>query len=578
MKKENIIYIGIAVVFGLLVGYLIFGGNAETTTSDGHDHSTEIASGEMWTCSMHPQIMQPEPGSCPICGMDLIPADNGGEGLAVNQIKMTENAMVLAGVETVMVGAGVDGEDHIKISGKVTVNQESDAVQSAYFDGRIENISVNFEGEEVRKGQKLATIYAPALVSAQQELLTAAKLKESQPQLYKAVRNKLRLWKLSDAQIDQIESSGQVLENFPVYANVSGVVSEIMVEEGDYIKTGSPLVKVANLNSVWAIFDAYENQLGLFKEGQTLNVITSSYPNESFSAKVSFVSPLFNKQTRTLEVRAELDNKKGMLKPGMFVRAEVEVANKRDGEVLTIPESAVMWTGKRSLVYVQPNPNNYTFEMREVELGNLMNGSYVVNSGLQSGEMIVVKGTFTVDAAAQLQGKKSMMNQEDHGMQAGHEGHFEMGSTMKMEFSQEAETKFGELLKVYLDLKDALVASDQDKTQALVKNGAGIASELSGMQMDDMGKSHITQLASQLKEMGSKSDLEGQRETFVLLSQNMIQIGQQIGGLENKLYVQHCPMANNDKGADWLSREEEIRNPYYGDAMLTCGSVVSTIE
>ncbi|GLU43691.1 efflux RND transporter periplasmic adaptor subunit [Allomuricauda sp. NBRC 101325] len=578
MKKENIIYIGIAVVVGLLVGYFIFSGNTETTTPDEHDHSTEITTGEMWTCSMHPQIMQPESGSCPICGMDLIPADNGGEGLAVNQIKMTENAMVLAGVETVMVGTGVDGEDHIKISGKVAVNQESDAVQSAYFDGRIESISVNFEGEEVRKGQKLATIYAPALVSAQQELLTAAKLKASQPQLYQAVRNKLKLWKLSDSQIDQIEGSGKVMENFPVYANVSGVVSEIMVEEGDYIKTGSPLVKVANLNSVWAIFDAYENQLSLFKEGQTLNVKTNSYPNETFTAKVSFVAPVLNKQTRTLEVRAELDNKKGMLKPGMFVQAEVQVANNRDGEVLTIPESAVLWTGKRSLVYVQPSPNTSTFEMREVELGNLMNGSYVVNSGLQSGEMIVAKGTFTVDAAAQLQGKKSMMNQEEETMQIGHEGHSEMGSSMKMEFSKEAETKFGELLKVYLDLKDALVASDQEQTQKLAQKGAGIAATITGLHMDDMGKSHITQLAKQLTELASKKDLAGQREDFVLLSQNMIQIGQQMPGLDAKLYVQHCPMANNDKGANWLSLEEEIRNPYYGDAMLTCGSVVQTIN
>ncbi|MCR9225977.1 MAG: efflux RND transporter periplasmic adaptor subunit [Flavobacteriaceae bacterium] len=578
MKKENIIYIGIAVVAGLLIGYLIFGGNAQTTTSDEHDHGTEIASGEMWTCSMHPQIMRPEPGSCPICGMDLIPADNGGEGLAANQIKMTENAMVLAGVETVMVGAGVDGEESIKISGKVAVNQQSDAVQSAYFDGRIESISVNFQGEEVRKGQRLATIYAPALVAAQQELLTAANVKESQPQLYKAVRNKLKLWKLSDAQINQIESSGLVQENFPVYSNVGGTVSEIMVEEGDYIKTGSPLVKVANLSSVWAIFDAYENQLSLIKEGQTLNVTTNSYPNETFGAKISFVAPLMNKQTRTLEVRAELDNKQGMLKPGMFVQAKVEVTNKTDGEVLTIPESAVLWTGKRSLVYVQPNPNNSTFEMREVELGNLMNGSYAVISGLRPGEMVVAKGTFTVDAAAQLQGKKSMMNQGGETMQMGHEGHSKMGGTMQMDFSQEAETKFGELLKVYLDLKDALVASDRGQAQKLARKGAGMASQINGMQMDDMGKSHIEQLENQLNDMGSKSNLEGQRETFVLLSQNMIQIGQQMQGLEVKLYVQHCPMANNDTGANWLSLEEEIRNPYYGDAMLTCGSVVGRID
>ena len=110
MKKENIVYIGIAVIVGLLVGYFIFGGTTETPTTDGHNHDAEMAAGEMWTCSMHPQIMQPEPGSCPICGMDLIPADATGEGLAANQIKMTENAMVLAGVQTVVVGSDMEGE------------------------------------------------------------------------------------------------------------------------------------------------------------------------------------------------------------------------------------------------------------------------------------------------------------------------------------------------------------------------------------------------------------------------------------------------------------------------------------
>ncbi len=578
MKKESIIYIyiGIAVVVGLLVGYLIFGGSAETTNKTEHDHSTETASDEIWTCSMHPQIMQPEPGSCPICGMDLIPADNGGEGLMANQIKMTENAMMLAGVETIMVGSGTAGEDHVKVSGKVAVNQESDAVQSAYFDGRIENIYINFEGEAVRKGQKLATIYAPALVSAQQELLTAANLKETQPQLYKAVRNKLKLWKLSEAQINEIESSGQVVENFPVYSNVNGVISEIMVEEGDYIKTGSPLLKVANLNSVWAVFDAYENQLSLFKEGQTLNVVTKSYPNETFPAKVSFVAPLLNNKTRTLEVRAELDNKQGLLKPGMFVQAEVEVSNNQN-ESLTIPESAVLWTGKRSLVYVQPNPNNAIFEMREVELGNLRNGSYVVNSGLKSRDLVVAKGTFTVDAAAQLQGKKSMMNQDGAAPTMNHD-HVNMPGTMKMEFSEEAQSKFGSLLAVYLDLKDALVSSDKEQTQILAEKGTKMASEISTMQMDEMGKSHVSKLAEQLSSISKKDGLENQREEFVSLSQNMIQIGQQMNDLGTKLYVQHCPMANNDKGANWLSLEEEIRNPYYGNAMLTCGSVVEIIN
>ncbi|RYC51920.1 efflux RND transporter periplasmic adaptor subunit [Flagellimonas olearia] len=578
MKKNNV-FVAVAAVVGLLLGYLIFGSNAsDEGSTEVHDHSEEMASGQMWTCSMHPQIMQPEPGDCPICGMDLIPASSSDEGLAMGQIKMSNNAMALAGVETVTVGAGMTGEGSVKLSGKVAINQEADAVQSAYFNGRIERLNINFEGEEVRKGQQLATIYSPELVAAQQELITAANLKASQPALYAAVRNKLSFWKLSENQINEIESSGKVRENFPVYANVSGVVSEIMVEEGDYVSTGSPLVKVANLNSVWAVFDAYENQLSLLKKGQSLEVRTKSYPNETFSAKISFVDPLLNSSTRTLEVRANLDNRKGMLKPGMFVTAEIQLENDTETKALTVPESAVLWTGERSVVYVKPNSEEGIFEMREVTLGNLVNGNYVIAAGLSSGEEVVAKGAFTVDAAAQLQGKKSMMNQEGKTMGMNHDYHSSMGGDMKMEFSEEAQNKFGDLLQVYLELKDALVASDPEQTQKLAQKGVGMASTISGLPMDGMGKSHMSQLAIQFKDMASKSDLEGQRDAFVLLSQNMIQVGQQMQGLNVKLYVQQCPMANQNNGANWLSLDAEIKNPYYGEAMLKCGSVVSVIN
>ena len=198
--KKNIIYISIAVIAGLLAGYLIFGNSGTeqndvkdlSDMSDTHDHSGE-SENQMWTCSMHPQIMQPEPGDCPICGMDLIPAESGADGLAMNEIKMTENAMALANIQTSVVGKGQIGSNSLKLSGKIKANEESNAVQVIYFGGRIEKLYVNSTGERVRAGQRLATIYSPDLVAAQQELLTASSLKESQAELYKAVRNKLKL-------------------------------------------------------------------------------------------------------------------------------------------------------------------------------------------------------------------------------------------------------------------------------------------------------------------------------------------------------------------------------------------------
>ncbi len=421
--KRNIVYIVLAVIGGLLAGYLIFGNNSSNNLAEEHDHSQEMASGQLWTCSMHPQIMQPEPGDCPICGMDLIPAESGDDGLAMGQFKMTKNALALADIQTTKVGSSASGDNTLKLSGTIEENEKAVATQASYFDGRIEKLFVNFEGEEVRNGQQLATLYSPELVSAQQELITASSLKESQPELYRAVRNKLKLWKLSEKQIDQIEESGEVRENFPVHANVSGTVSEIMVEAGDYVKKGSALFKIANLGTVWAVFDAYENQVSLLKEGQNIDIVTKSYPDKKFNAKISFIDPVLNSSTRTIQVRTVLQNHKGQLKPGMFVAGSLELTSKMKDDTMVIPESAVLWTGERSVVYIKADPNNPIFEMREITLGDAFNGGYIVLSGLENGDEIVTNGTFTVDAAAQLKGKKSMMNNEGGKTMTGHEGH-----------------------------------------------------------------------------------------------------------------------------------------------------------
>ena len=430
MKKYSI-YIGILTI-GLLLGWLIFG---SSKTVEEHNHETTEATTEHWTCSMHPQIDLPEFGACPICGMDLIPAEAGVEGLSSNQFKMTENAMALANIETSVVGKNKVEHSVIKLSGKIMENEEENAVQVSYFSGRIEQLNINFTGEKVRKGQLLATIYSPELFAAQQELLTAASLKESQPALYKAVRNKLKLWKLSESQINQIETSGKIKENFPVYATVSGTVSEKLVEQGDYIKQGEPLLKIANLNTVWGMFDVYENQINLFKIGQEVSITTNAYPNKEFKAKVSFISPVLDTKTRTVKLRVVLDNKNDTFKPGMFVEGKVKGIKTSKEQALIIPSTAILWTGERSVVYLKTNPNEPFFEMREVTLGNKLGENYEVLDGLNNGDEIVTNGTFTIDAAAQLQGKKSMMNSNGKKTMTGHEGHIGMNTNTNTDIS-----------------------------------------------------------------------------------------------------------------------------------------------
>ncbi|MGB5315296.1 MAG: efflux RND transporter periplasmic adaptor subunit [Robiginitalea sp.] len=585
--KKNILYIALAAVGGMLAGYLFFGDAFEKSGIKEDNHTHQAEEGQMWTCSMHPQIMQPEAGDCPICGMDLIPAESGADGLAPGQFRMSNNALALADVQTTRVGALASGTHALKLSGTIQENEKAIGTQAAYFEGRIEELFVNFEGEEVRSGQKLATLYAPELVSAQQELITASGLKTAQPELYRAVRNKLKLWKLSEKQISEIEASGRVQEYFPIYATVSGTVSEIMVQAGDYVKKGMPLFKIANLGSVWAVFDAYENQVSLLKEGQLMVITAKSYPNAPLQAKISFINPMLNASTRTVEVRAVVQNPGGKLKPGMFVTGDLALSKIGEDQALVIPESAVLWTGERSVVYVKIDPNAPVFEMREIRVSDGGNGKYTVLSGLENGEEIVTQGTFTLDAAAQLKGKKSMMHDGFGPAPTGHEGHLNSSRANPAEtessfeertFSKAFTMEMAAVIPTYLKMKDALVAGEapvvKEEARQLVRELSAIPT--TGLGADE--KSALSTSQSPLKAIADSDLLETQRNHFVRLNEVLIPIMERAGGGSQTLYVQTCPMADNNKGAAWMSAQKEIRNPYYGDAMLTCGRVIRTIQ
>lgn len=519
---------------------------------------------------MHPQIMQPEAGDCPICGMDLIPAELGADGLSLNQFKLTKNAMALANVQTTIIGnATANADNGITLSGKIAKNEEANAVQVSYFAGRLERLNISFTGESVKKGQLLATIYSPELVKAQQELLTASTLKETQPALYQAVRNKLKLWKLSENQIIQIENSKKVKENFPVYATVSGTVSEKLLEQGDYIKQGQPLLKIVDLNTVWVNFDVYENQISNFKVGQDVTITTNAYPDEVFNAKISFINPVLNPQTRTVTVRTVLNNRKELFKPEMFVTGKVNFKIKNVEAQLLIPASSVLWTGKRSLVYIKPNAEDPVFEMKEIVLGNKIGENYEVKSGLQSGDEIVTNGVFTIDASAQLQGKKSMMN---------HKKEISEQFEVSKKFTSQLQTAYD----AYIKLKDNFIKSDPE----LSKNSASaLHKALQNIEMKLLVNNEAhTQwmmlnktLKSSSNAIANSEDIKLQRKQFMILSEHFI-LAVQSFGINEISYKQYCPMADSDKGAYWLSKDKQVLNPYYGDIMLKCGEVKQVLN
>jgi len=575
MKKYTS-YIGILAA-GLLVGWFLFGGSSTDEAKHKHD---EIASkNQSWTCSMHPQIMHPEAGDCPICGMDLIPAETTADGLEADQFKLTKNALALANIQTIKVTPGSTESNLLILSGEITENKDEIATQPAHFNGRIDKLFITSVGEKVYKGQAIAEVYSPELVVAQQELITAYKIRDAQPKLYAAVRTKFKYWKIRDAQLSEIERTGKVKSAFTIYSHVSGVVSEISINVGAYIMDGHPMFKVANLQIVWAEFDVFEKQITSVKKGSKINITTNTDSNKTITATISFVDPVLDTKTRTVVVRAVLNNSNNNLKPGMFVNGALTIKRTTTKSQLAVPKTAVLWTGKRSLVYVKSGQEP-VFEMREVELGKSIGKNYEIVSGLKSGEEIVVNGAFSVDAAAQLQGKRSMMNKR--GGKTTTDAAASKIEHERITVSKTFQKQLESVVKVYIELKDALVKSDAKSTK---KNAKLFSLQLAKVDMKllknnaaHMNWMRILKVVENTsKSMLKTEDIKIQRTQFIRLSSNMIK-AVQIFGINKEIYNQFCPMANQDKGANWLSFQKEIKNPYFGSSMLTCGNIEEIIE
>jgi len=571
----------IALCVGLILGYLFFSKmpaqSSDKSNEHQHDASQAPQTGnspaETWTCSMHPQIRQNEPGICPICEMDLIPVESGNSNDPL-VLQMTEEAVKLANIETSTIGiaSGKTGKV-IRLTGKVQSDERNASSQVTHVAGRIEKLYINFTGEEVYAGQQLADIYAPELIAAQQELLEALKIQEFSPDLPEAVRQKLRYWKISDATISRIENTGKIQETFPIFSAENGIVSKRRVAVGDYIKQGESLFDLMNLDNVWIIFDAYEEDLSEIRIGDRISFTASTIPNRTFKTNVTFIDPLVNPETRTVSIRTELSNENGLLKPGTLVYGELNKVRLMKGQ-LTVPKTAVMWTGKTSVVYVKlPESEIPSFQFREIELGEAIGNSYQILEGLKKGEEVVTYGNFTIDAAAQLNNQASMMNRN-----VSLKKEESLGVPNYQKVTPDAfKTQLNDLVITYLVLKDALVQTDADNATSAAEK---FLPKLEAIDMKLLsGEAHVLWMKQsnimlkRAKKIAISNDIEHQRVQFGFISNALITAIAAFGTQNKELYVQHCPMAFENEGADWLSDEEAIRNPYYGDKMMKCGLV-----
>lgn len=451
------IWIGLALVAvlaaGILVGVVLSPGGSAPITQE----KTQ------YTCGMHPEIVQDEPGYCPICsmkltplkvqktkkkivtgeaacrgkeilhyqapmdpdyrspspgkspmGMDLVPACESDEVETEGGISIDPRIRQNMGIRTAAVKKGPLVKK-IRTVGHVDYDERQLAIINTKIDGWVEKLYVDFTGQRVRKGQRLLSLYSPKLVSTQEELLLAyrqyrASQNARNRTLMLAAERRLQYWDVSQNQIERIKQNGKVQKNLVIYSPIDGVVVHKNIVEGKFVKAGMDLFRIANLSKVWMYAHVYEMDAPFVKEGQPVEVELPYDPTAELpEGKVDYIFPWLDRQTRDVKARLVFDNSRGLLKPEMYSNVTIEADLGR--ESLLVDSAAVIRSGVRNVVFVETGPG--TYQPRAVKLGVELNGTVEVAEGVREGESVVVNGQFMLDSESRLKEALQKYEQPD---------------------------------------------------------------------------------------------------------------------------------------------------------------------
>lgn len=611
-----------------------------------HEQGKQTSRATLWTCSMHPQVKLPNPGKCPICYMDLIPLDSQAESDSEGSVKiltMTESAKRLAEVVTSEVKRQ-SAKVRIAMVGMVFEDETRVAALTSRVDGRLDEVYVNFTGVPVNKGDPMVKIWSPTLIKSQVELFESMKSNggKSSPLdtegVIKGAEEKLIQQGLTREQIEQIKKDRKPDLYVTLRAPISGIVLRKMAVLGQFVKEGSEMYMINDLSKIWVKLDAYETDLPWIRFGQDVTFTTPAIPGRSFSGKILFVDPTLDLKTRSVKVRVEVDNPDLLLKPGMFVSADLQAEVDAHGRVvksewagkyvcpvhpseppksepgmcptskmplkpasafgyvdeenpelpLTIPASAPLITGKRAIVYVEaPKTDRPTYSLREVVLGPRAGPLYVVYDGLKEGDRVVTSGNFKIDSAMQILAKASMMKPPE-AKTAGKPQKTEEETVEQVN----APIAFLEALKpalsAYAKLKESLVEENPSEAAKHASELLNVLKSVSPEPLDDQGRKTWTELSGtivdSLSGITDGKEVAVQRKVFDVVSESFTRMLMTFRHSADKpVTVFYCPIAFDGQGGYWVELRGEKRNPYLGKSStndrhpLECGEVVEKI-
>lgn len=557
-------------------------GAAGSAVSPAQDPLAKLQPAQEYTCSMHPQIRFSDPNErCPICGMALIPvAAEESHTANGEQVELRLSPRAAALLQTaVMPVRQAASSQHLSLPGTLVADQSRVQTISAWTSGRIEQAYVNRTAQQVQAGEPMLEIFSPELIVIQQELLQAKQLsaRSSLPagSTLDGARRRLRLLGVPSAQIEQILQREQLQDTVTVSAPVSGIVTEKFVNQGAYVSTGQPLFTVLALDKLWLELAAFESQLPLLQVGQQVEVSVKALPGETLSGRIELIEPELNIANRNARVRVLLANPDGRLKPGMLAQASIQAEVKAS---LLVPASAVLFTGKQSLVYVQPDPAEPRYEPRQVELGLRLGEEYQLLSGVTAGELVVTQGAFRLDSELQIRGLPSMLNPAvaatQHATATASHTHSapQVAATPAPNpdgFVVPAEAQ-SVLLQAYAQAYEALVADDLAGWQQATLS---LQQAVAAVDWPERFPRVLSALNAGAGEIMDVTEIAQARALFYRHNLGLLRFAE-LGVLADGWYEAYCPMARDGEGASWLQREAELRNPYFGTMMLRCGDIV----
>ena len=572
----------VALVVGVLIGRA--GGDAQPS-DHGHDHATESAEPETWTCSMHPQIQAPEPGACAICGMDLIPASSMGssESLEPEQLRLSARAKALARIRTTEVAtAAIDGEQ-VTLSGQVAEDEATLRAVTTWIGGRVDRLMVSTTGETVRRGQPLARMYSPEVYAAHNDLLVArGQLEElssadafaqraANAQLESA-RQRLRLLGFSSAELEKMQAARKPWTQVTIRSTAAGTVLRRNIKQGQFAKAGEVLFEIADLAKIWVELDAYEADMEHLAPGQRVDLQVDALPGRQFVGTIDFIDPVADSKTRVITVRVDVENEGGVLKPGMSVRATSQRALVEPGQPLplVIPHTAPLFAGERALVYVERRADREgsIYEAREVSLGGRVGDVYPILAGLSRGERVVTHGAFTLDADLQIRSSSSLMGRPDDKTRK--------SGPSPISLSPAQHQQLAPVLSGYLDVQESLAADSLEQALERTKIWSRSVQEVTlepGDAASAWGKL-VRELTPDIEALDGAKDIDSARRTFSFLTRTMDRFLVQFGNLtDSPLRLAYCPMAKDNNGDYWYQRASTVDNVYFGNQMRQCGEI-----